>query len=359
MRALIAGGGTGGHLFPGIAIAESFRAKELEAKVLFVGTGNPLEVSTLSKKGFDHVGIVAEGFKERGLWKQIRSLLKIPVGVWQALRIIWRFDPDIIIGLGGYASGPVAIAARLTGKKIVIHEQNILPGLTNRILGHFADRIFISFPDELGVFRPSRTVTTGNPVRRELLVSKSGENAAGPFTVLVLGGSQGAHAVNRIVVEALDHLKSPAKMTFIHQTGAEDVTWVARAYEDRRIKARVEPFFEDMAGPYNTADLVVCRAGATTVSELMALGKPAIFVPFPFAANNHQELNARYVANAGGAEVILEKDLNGAVLAAKLDHYASHHSALQDMKNRTLALARPDAADVIVDECQRLLVMSH
>jgi len=156
MRALIAGGGTGGHLFPGIAIAQSFRTNELEAKILFVGTGNPMEVSTLSKHGFDHVGIVAEGLKGRGLWRQFRSLLKIPIGVWQALRIIWRFDPDVIIGLGGYASGPMALAARLTRKKIVIHEQNILPGLTNRMLGRFADRVFISFPDKYGVLQVKR-----------------------------------------------------------------------------------------------------------------------------------------------------------------------------------------------------------
>ncbi len=388
MRVLIAGGGTGGHLFPGIAIAEAFIVKDPAGEILFVGTGNPMEVSTLSKKGFDHMNIVAEGFMRRGLWRQIRSLIKIPFGLWQALRIIWRFDPDMIIGLGAYASVPVALAAKLTGKKIVIHEQNILPGFTNRILGRFADRIFISFPDNLGIFKPSRTLITGNPVRRELLAAQLSpplypppssppatarhERAGGrvwvgvkdgkateQLTVLVLGGSQGAHAVNCAVVEALDRLKSPAQMTFVHQTGTKDAAWVAQAYESRGIKAIVEPFFVDMAGPYSSAHLVICRAGATTVSELMALGKPAIFIPFPFAANNHQELNARYVADAGGAEVILEKDLSGAVLAGRLDHYASHHEALRDMAKRTLSLARPDAADVIVDECRRLVVMSY
>ncbi len=371
MRVLIAGGGTGGHLFPGIAIAEAFRVKEPGSEILFVGTGNPLEVSTLSKKGFDHMEIVAEGFKGRGLWRQIRSLLKIPFGVWQALRIIWRFDPDIIIGLGAYASGPVALAARLMGKKIVIHEQNILPGLTNRILGRFADRIFISFPDNLGIFKPSKTVNTGNPVRRELLEHKLAESSklkaqskkgnsytTGQFTVLVLGGSQGAHTVNCAVVEALDRLKSPSQMTFIHQTGTKDAAWVEEAYESRGLKAKVEPFFVDMAGPYISADLVICRSGAMTVSELMALGKPAIFIPFPFAANNHQVLNANYVADTGGAEVILEKDLNGAVLAERIDHYASNPKALRDMAKQTLALARPDTTDIIVDECRRLMVMS-
>lgn len=356
MRVLIAGGGTGGHLFPGIAIAEVFRLREPAGEILFLGTGNPMEVSTLSKKGFDHASIVAEGLKGRGLWRQIRSLFKIPVGIWQALRIIWQFHPDIVIGLGAYASGPVALAARLTGKKLVVHEQNILPGLTNRILGRFADRVFISFPDTGGVFRPSGTVVTGNPLRRELLESKPGERKTGPFTVLVLGGSQGAHAVNCAVVDALDHLESPTRMTFIHQTGTRDAAWVAQAYESRDIKATVEPFFVDMRGPYRSADLVVCRAGATTVSELMALGKPAIFIPFPFAANNHQELNARYVADEGGAEVILEKDVNGAVLGGRVNHYASDPEALRAMAKRVLALARPDAAEVIVDECTKLVI---
>jgi len=359
MRVLIAGGGTGGHLFPGIAIAEAFRDREPTTEVLFVGTGNPIEISTISKKGFDHVKIVAEGFKGRGLWRQIRSLFKLPVGLWQGLRIIRQFDPDIIIGVGGYASGPVALAGRPTGKKIVIHEQNILPGLTNRILGRFANRIFISFPDNFGIFRPSRTVITGNPVRRELLARKSDRKATEQFAVLVLGGSQGAHAVNCAVIEALDHLENPERMTFIHQTGAKDAAWVAQAYESRGIKARVEAFFEDMAGPYSSADLVICRAGATTVSELMALGKPAIFIPFPFATNNHQELNARYVADTGGAEVVLEKDLKGDLLAGKLDHYALHPETLRDMAKRMLAIARPDAADVIVDECRRLLVIGN
>jgi len=359
MRVLIAGGGTGGHLFPGIAVAEAFRLREPASEILFLGTGNPMEVSTLSKKGFDYADIAAEGFKGRGLWRRLRSLFKIPIGVCQALRTIWRFHPDIIIGFGAYASGPVALAARLTGKKLVIHEQNIFPGLTNRILGRLADRVFISFPDTGRMFRRSRTVITGNPLRRELFESRLGEKTTGAFTVLVLGGSQGAHAVNCAVVDALDHLKGPTRMTFIHQTGTKDAPWVERAYEDRDIKATVKPFFVDMAGPYHSADLVVCRAGATTVSELMVLGKAAIFIPFPFAANNHQELNARYVADAGGAEVILERDLDGALLADRLDYYASDPRALQDMAKRTLALARPDAADVIVDTCHRLVAKRH
>ena len=196
---------------------------------------------------------------------------------------------------------------------------------------------------------------SGNPVRRGLVEHKPIDKKTGLFTVLVLGGSQGSHAINRAVVEALDHLKTSAQMAFIHQTGEKDASWVARAYESRGIKAKVESFFTDMAEPYGSADLVICRAGATTVSELMALGKPAIFIPFPFAANNHQELNARYVAEAGGAEIVLEKDLNGSLLAEKLDNYLLHPKILQSMGKRASVLSRPNAADVVVDECHRLV----
>ena len=359
MRVIMAGGGTGGHLFPGIAIAEAFRVKEPAGAILFVGTENPLEISALSKKGFDHVGIVAEGLKGRGLWRQIRSLAKIPKGFFQAVRIIWRFKPDIIVGVGGYASGSVALAARLMGKKMIIHEQNSVPGITNRILGRFAHRIFITFPDNLTMFKSSKTVVTGNPVRRELLTAKKTEKTSDRFTVLVVGGSQGAHAINCAVVEALNYLKHTAGMRFIHQTGAKDAPSVAGAYERYGIKARVEPFFEDMASAYHSADLVICRAGATTVAELTALGKPAIFVPFPYATNNHQELNARYVADFGAGELVLEKDLNGELLAARIDHYALNPNALRDMSTRASALGCPNAANVIVDECRRLVVMGH
>ncbi len=355
MRILIAGGGTGGHLFPGMALAEAFREQNSAKAILFVGTDNLLERSTLARKGFSHVGIAAEGLRGRGLWRQVRSLAKIPKGLCQSAKIILKFDPDIIVGVGGYASGPVALAARLMGKIVVIHEQNFTPGFTNRLLGRFAHSIFISFPDDQAKFKAPKTVLTGNPVRRELFTIEPAERDSGRFTVLVVGGSQGAHAINRAMIDALDSLTDPGEMYFVHQTGPKDAQWVARVYEKAGIKARVEPFFEDMASAYYSADLVVCRAGATTVAELTALGKPAIFIPFPFAVNNHQELNARYVADSGGGEVILEKELNGPGLAGRIDYFASHGEALKDMSTRASALGRPDAAGVIVEECRRLV----
>ncbi len=360
MRALIAGGGTGGHLFPAVALAETFRAKEPEGEILFVGTDNPMEISTLSKKGFDHVAIAASGLKGLGICRQIRSLLKIPLGFWQAVGIIWRYKPDIVVGVGGYASGPVALAARIMGKKMIIHEQNVIPGFTNRVLGRFAHRICITFPDKLAVFKSSKTVVTGNPVRHELLTVEASKTKASSehFTVLVMGGSQGSHSINCTVVEALKHLKEPSRTRFVHQTGPRDASWVAMAYERFGIKATVEPFFEDMATAYGLADLVICRAGATSVAELTVLGKPAILIPFPFAASNHQEFNARYVANSGGGEVVLEKDLNGKLLAERIDRYLSNPKALRAMSARAQALGRPDAAELIADECRRLVVIS-
>ncbi|MDY6951115.1 MAG: undecaprenyldiphospho-muramoylpentapeptide beta-N-acetylglucosaminyltransferase [Thermodesulfobacteriota bacterium] len=355
MRVLIAGGGTGGHLFPAVALAEVFAVTDPEGSILFAGTDNPLEVSILSQKGFDHVSISAEGLKGQGLWRQAHALLTLPIGFWQAVRTIWRFKPDMTIGVGGYASGPVALAAGLMGKKMVIHEQNFLPGFTNKVLGRFAHRIFVSFPDDRGMFTSSRTVLTGNPVRQDVLEAASSESREDGFTVLVMGGSQGAHTINCAVVEALKHLDTPSAMGFIHQTGTKDVPWVTRAYKDHGIRAKVLPFIDDMAGAYRASDLVVCRAGASTVAELAALGKPALFIPFPYAANNHQELNARYVANRGGGEVMLEKDLNGESLARKIGRYESHREALQDMSVQASTLGRPDAAEAIVDECTRLV----
>ncbi len=359
MRVLIAGGATGGHLFPAVALAEAFLAADRSGEILFVGTGSPLEISALSRKGFDHVSISVEGLKGRGVWRQIRSLGRIPKGFFQAVGIIWRFNPDIVVGVGGYSSGPVGLAAKIMGKKVVIHEQNFIPGLTNRILARFANRIFISFPDNLSMFKSSKTVVTGNPVRREVLEAGRSEKSGEGFTVLVVGGSQGAHAINRAVTEALDYLEHPDCIRFVHQTGPKDAGWVAEAYKQKAVKASVEPFFEDMATAYRFADLVICRAGATTVAELTALGKPAVFIPFPFAANNHQEHNARYVADAGGGEVILEEDLDGRVLAGRIDQYASNPEMLKDMSVRAAALGRSEAAGIVVKECQRLLVISH
>jgi len=305
------------------------------------------------------MSITTTGLKGRSLWQQIQSLLCMPKGFFQAVNIIRRFNPDIVVGVGGYASGPVVLAAKLMRKRVVIHEQNVIPGFTNRLLGRIADRIFVSLPDKFHMFKKSRTILTGNPVRQEILSARGKRGGQTRFHLLIVGGSQGAHAINRAVIEALDQLKQPESIVFTHQTGADDLEWVEQAYARRGSKADVRPFFEDMATAYKDADLVVCRAGATTVAELTALGKPAIYIPFPFAVHNHQEFNARYVTESSGGELLLERDLTGRTLADKIEKYLSRPSDLKEMSAQARRLGKPEAAEAVVNECRRLLVLSR
>ena len=358
LRVVIAGGGTGGHLFPGLAIAQEFMKRNSNNTVVFVSTGNPLERSVLKQTEFKLEAITAEGIKGRGIWNQLKSVLKIPRGVIESIRILRGYKPDLIVGLGSYSAGPVVMGAWLLGTKIVLHEQNILPGITNRILSRFADRIYVSFKDTKARFNPHKIRLTGNPVREELLNQHHGNEADGsskPFCLLIIGGSQGAHSINRAVVEALEHLTKKNGLYFIHQTGADDEDMVTAAYQRREVPARVQSFFKHMAPLYKQADLIICRAGATTVAELTAMGKAAIFIPFPFAADDHQVLNADTLVREGAAEIILEKDLNAKALGQKIEYYASHPEALEGMAAKAGRLGHPDAARRIVDDCYELV----
>jgi len=363
IRIIIAGGGTGGHLFPAIAIAQEFMARDPENKVIFVSTGNPFELSVLDKAGFTLEKITAEGIKGRGLLPQLRSMWKIPMGIFESIRIIKDFKPDLVMGVGSYAAGPVAIGAWLMRKKLILHEQNILPGITNRILSRFADRIYVSFKNTKANFNPEKVVYTGNPLRKEFM-QKAKENKDNntatsakdyTFTVLILGGSQGAHSINKAVINALEHFRGKHNFYFIHQTGKQDEAKVKKAYKDQGILYMVKSFFDDMPKQYQRANLIICRAGATTVAELAAVGKGVIFIPFPFAADNHQVLNARTFTEAGAAEMILQKDLTGSVLAQRIEYYASNKKALEVMATRAKSLGKPDAAKVIVEDCYKLI----
>ena len=361
LRVVIAGGGTGGHLFPGLAIAQEFMTRNERNTVLFISTGNPLEQSVLNETDFRLETITAEGIKGRGLWNQVKSALKIPRGIVEAARILKGYQPDLTVGLGSYSAGPVVVSAWLMRTKIVLHEQNILPGITNRILARFADRIYVSFDDTKKRFDPQKIRLTGNPVRKELLNhhhANGNEVVAdsASFCVLIIGGSQGAHRINMAVVEALSHLAQKEKLYFIHQTGAADEQTVTAAYERLGIAARVQSFFRHMAPLYKQADLIICRAGATTVAEVTALGKAVVFIPFPFAADNHQALNADTLARDGAAEMILEKDLNARDLAQKIEYYASHPQALEAMAAKAGQLGHPAAAKAIVDDCYKIIL---
>lgn len=363
LRFVIAGGGTGGHLFPGIAIAQELMARNSKNSVIFVGSGKPIEIDMLSKTGFEHKRITVEGFKGLGLWKKAVSILKIPKGIFESLMILRRFRPDLVIGVGGYAAGPLAIGAWLLGIKIVLHEQNILPGMTNRILSRLADRIYVSFNDTPAGLNPKKIRFAGNPVRKEILqcaksqkVDRNDDPVSGRrFTVLIIGGSQGAHSINMAILEAIEHFNEKNGLFFVHQTGPQDEAIVKNAYMLRAIPSEVQAFFTDMARQYQNANLVICRAGATTVAEVTAIGKGVIFIPFPHAADNHQVLNARSLEKNGAAEMILEKDLNGKALAERINYYASNPKDLHLMASRSRSFGRPDAAAFIVDDLYELI----
>jgi len=363
LRVVIGGGGTGGHLFPGIAIAQEFLVKNSENSVLFVGTGKPFEISVLSETGFAHKRITAEGFKGRGIWNQVVSISKVPKGIIESVLILKRFKPHLVIGVGGYSAGPLIMGAWFLGIKIVLHEQNVLPGITNRILSRFADRIYVSFDETKFGVAPHKIRFTGNPVRKEIIqcaetlknTNIKASKKEKKFAILILGGSQGAHSINMALLEALEHLENRENIFFVHQTGANDETQVKQRYDEHGIENDTRAFFKDMARQYQSADLIICRAGATTVAEIKAIGKGVIFIPFPFAADNHQVLNARSLERVGAAEMILEKDLSGKVLAERINYYVQRPEALQLMALRSRALGRVDAASMIVDNCYELL----
>jgi len=349
-------------LFPGIAIAKEFMARNSATRIIFVSTGNRLEKAVLSKAGFDLRSIQVAGIKGRGIWNQIKSVLKIPGAVLDARGLLKNFSPDLTIGLGSYSAGPVVISAWLMRIPIAIQEQNILPGITNRILARFADRIYISFENTKLRLNPQKVYWTGNPVRQELLESTGRpKNAAAldarqdRFTVLIIGGSQGAHRINMAMIEALEHLQNAERLHFVHQTGEADEEAVSDAYRKKSVSSTPQSFFDNMAEQYCQADLIICRAGATTVAEITALGKAVIFIPFPYAADNHQMLNAADLANDGAAEIIIEKDLNGKMLAEKIEHYMDHPEALEDMAAGARRYGKPDAAKNIVDDCYHLV----
>ncbi len=357
---VIAGGGTGGHLFPGIAIAEEIRARAPACRLLFVSRGSGFERAALGHAGFPLAPVAVEGLKGRGLWNQARSLLRLPGAVLHASVLLGSARPEIVIGLGSYAAGPVVLAAWLRRVPIALCEQNIRPGITNRGLARLADRIYTSFEQTEGGFDPRKVLWTGNPLRREIVraaVNRGRGERAHPrerFSVLVLGGSQGAHAINTAVAQALPHLAPRGRFEFVHQTGAADEAATRAAYRVAGITGRVQAFFQDMAPRYLASDLVVCRAGATTVAEITAFGKPAIFIPFPHAADDHQRWNAQRLVDAGAAEMILEPALSGERLAERIAFFAAHPQALESLAARAATFGRPDAARAIVDDCFRL-----
>lgn len=346
-RVLVMAGGTGGHVFPALAVAEALRARKLE--VVWMGTRLGLEARVVPAAGFKVEWISIGGLRGKKLVTRIAAPFRVGLAVVQALRILLRVRPAVVLGMGGYAAGPGGLASWLTGKPLVIHEQNAVAGTTNRILATLARRVLAAFP---GAFPPGvNAEVVGNPVRKAIAGLPAPDERfaerGGPVRLLVLGGSQGALALNEAVPEALARLPEEARPLVRHQAGRNTLEIARAGYARAGVAVELSEFIEDMAEAYGWADLAICRAGALTVSELAAAGLAAVLVPFPAAVDDHQTLNGGYLVAAGGAVLVPEKQLDPERLARLLAGLLSDRKRLLDMARRARAAARPQALAAI------------
>jgi UDP-N-acetylglucosamine--N-acetylmuramyl-(pentapeptide) pyrophosphoryl-undecaprenol N-acetylglucosamine transferase len=357
MKIIIAGGGTGGHLFPGIAIAEEIIKRSRDNRVLFVGTERGIEKRVVPGLGYDLSTIDVAGIKGKGLTDTFSAMVKLPRSFLQSGRIIRPFDPDLVLGVGGYASGPAVLTAHLLGINTAIAEQNAFPGVTNRILGHFVDKVFITFPESADRFPRGKSLYTGNPIRAAFLSEPARPAETDrEFNLLVFGGSQGARAINQAVLGALDGLGEIREVLhIIHQTGAQELEAVSSAYRNRGFDAEVHTFIMDMPRVYGQANLLICRAGATSIAEMTASGRASVLIPYPYAANDHQTKNAEVLVRAGAAEMLPEAELTGEKLAGIILALYKDPVRIGRMETCSRQLARREAAAQIVDECVSLI----
>ena len=355
MRAIIAAGGTGGHIFPGVAIAREFKRRDPNAEILFVGTPRGLESKIVPREGFDLELIKVGALKGVSVFERIKSLAGLPMSFVAALRILKRFKPDVVIGVGGYSSGPVLLMAAMTKRPTMVVEPNAMPGFTNRVLARFVDAAALSFEEANRYFK-GRGVVTGNPVRGDFAGLKKKERGE-KVHVLLFGGSQGAASINTAMCEALPIL-APKKgeLAITHQTGERDYERVRRAYLDAGFEeAEVKPFINDMANHFEAADALICRAGATTAAEVAAAGKAAIFIPFPFATDDHQRKNAEAFERAGAGRMILQKELTPERLAQEITQLIERPEEIDRMEEASRQLGHPDSAGRAVDLAMSLV----
>ncbi len=353
---LIAGGGTGGHVFPAIAVAREWLRREPEGvrNVVLVGTEAGMESRLVPQAGLPLETIRAAGLKGMGGAKLARNLAMLPAGLWDSERIVQRHHFNAAFGVGGYASGPMILAARLHGIPTMIFEPNVEPGFTNRVLASLASRVACGFADTAKRFG-DRAVATGIPVRREFF-SISRKVHREPFNILITGGSRGALPINRAVVDSLDVLASRKNQLFIvHQTGERDYNAVRVAYARREFRAEVVPFIENMAERFAQADLILCRSGAITTAEVAAAGRAAIFIPFGAATDAHQTRNAEAMQNAGAARLLPQTELTPDRLTKEIFTLLDQPRRITEMEEQARRLARPRAVEDIVDLLEGLV----
>jgi UDP-N-acetylglucosamine--N-acetylmuramyl-(pentapeptide) pyrophosphoryl-undecaprenol N-acetylglucosamine transferase len=364
---LIAGGGTGGHLYPGIAVARELLVREPNARVTFVGTAAGIESRVVPREGFQLEVIRSAGLKGKAMRSLAGGFALLPLSALDAWRVVSRVRPSVVIGVGGYSSGPVVATAALRGIPTLLMEQNAMPGVTNRLLARFVRAAAVTY-DESARFFGGKSFVSGNPVRREFFENGGADSRQshggayeeqptppGAARLLVFGGSQGAHAINLAMVEAAPRLAAAStRLAVTHQTGERDLELVRDGYRHAGLEARVEPFLFAMDREMKSADVVICRSGATTLAELAAAGRAAILVPLPTATDDHQRKNAEALVARGAARMVEQRELTGDRLAAEIEALAGDPGRRRQIEDAARRLARPDAAKVIVDKVVEL-----
>lgn len=361
MRIIVSGGGTGGHIYPAITIIRAIKEREKNAQFLYVGTKKGLEADIVPKEGLPFESVNIEGFERRLTAKNIKTAAKAMAGVAKALKTVKNFRPDVAVGTGGYVCGPTILAASMLHIPTLIQEQNVVAGITNRILSRMVTKIAIGVEEAKKNFPAEKTIFTGNPIRREVMTATREEGLkffgfdANKKIVLVSGGSRGARSINIAMTEVLKKAADDPRVQFLHVTGKSEYDEVmtrlraAGADPANTKHIRVEPYLYNMPQAMAMADLAVFRAGATGIAELTARGVPSILIPYPYAAENHQEFNARVLEKNNAARVILNKNLNGNILGSLIDELLSDEKTLRDMAANSRALGKSDAAEHIAD----------
>ncbi len=382
IRIVLAGGGTGGHIYPAIGIAQALHRIDTHIDIIFIGGGNRIEASVVPQQGFRFLPISVEGFPRRVTWKWFPVIFRVFQGLLKSFKYLKEFQPDVVIGTGGYVSGPVLYAASLLGIPIAIQEQNATPGLTNRILARRAKAAFLALPQETQRFPNHIVQVTGNPIRPNITNFPRRQETYEKYalsetkkTVFVLGGSQGAQAVNKVMIDACpliaqlircDHSQENTNGTqyksdggsisiqIVHQTGKKDIDKVRESYQKHAIPCLVQSFFDPIEEIYSIADLMICRAGGMTVSEVTACGIPAIFIPLPAAVGNDQVQNAKTVADVRAAVVIRQENITPEKLVKQLFRILSDDTLYKEMKISSSNLGKPFASDTIAESILRL-----
>ena len=354
-KIIFSGGGTAGHLYPGLAVSQKIKDRHPEASITFIGGSRVLEKNIMERHGARFIPLKIEGLKGRGL-KILKSLFILPFAFLKSFLHLLRFKPHLVIGLGGYSSGPIVLIASWMKIPTLILEQNVQPGFTNRALIPWVKKAVVAFEGSLPAFK-GKGIVLGNPARDEFYTINPKARDE-ELTLLIFGGSQGSHFINKRITETLPFLKTHRnELQIIHQTGNTDFGWVEEAYRKNGISnVTVSPYFHNMADCFQKSDLVVCRAGATTLAELIAAQKAAILIPFAQATDNHQVLNAQELVRIGGAEMILESDFTPEALAEKITHYLTHKETLSRMENNLNQMKKEGSADKILELCWELMV---